>query len=79
MRSKLVHEGRMPSDYFGDEHLRSAEDAVFRTWRAITQQVLPQAEAFLNSDHYFEGLRKLKFGATWPEAFPISRNGGVEA
>jgi hypothetical protein len=69
VRSKFVHEGRLPSEQLDEEKLRHTSSLVFRTWAEIMRLLLPFGEARLTDKDFFDKLVKLKFGATFDESF----------
>jgi hypothetical protein len=69
LRSRFVHEGRLPSEQLDEEKLRRASSIVFRTWAEIMRRFLPLGDQRLTDEVFFGKLVRLKFGATFEETF----------
>ena len=69
MRSRFVHAGQIPSERLGESELAQAEGVVFRAWVAVMRRLVTLADATVTDEALFDGLTRLKFGATWSEAF----------
>jgi hypothetical protein len=69
MRSRFVHAGQIPSERFSETELAQTEGVVFQTWVAVMRRLVTLADAALTDELLFDGLARLKFGASWAEAF----------
>lgn len=69
MRSRFVHAGQIPGERLGETELAQAEGVVFRAWVAVMRRLVTLADATITDEVLFDGLTRLKFGATWSEAF----------
>lgn len=72
-RSRFVHDGKVPSDLL-KENLSKFETLVFQTWADIMLKFLQLADMGIKENEVFDGLLKMKFGATWQQAFPTLKN-----
>jgi hypothetical protein len=70
MRSRFVHAGQVPSERLSETELAQVEGIVFQAWVSVMQRLMPLAEAAVTDQVLFDALTRLKFGATWSEAFP---------
>ncbi len=69
IRSRFVHAGQIPSERLGTAELSQAEGSVFQAWVAVMRRLMPLAHAAVTDELLFDGLTRLKFGASWSEAF----------
>jgi hypothetical protein len=69
IRSRFVHAGHIPSERLGETELAQAEGIVFRAWVAVMQRLVTLTDATITDETLFDRLTRLKFGATWSEAF----------
>jgi hypothetical protein len=69
VRSRFVHAGQIPSEGLGEAELAKAEVVVFRAWVAVMRRFVTLADATITDEVLFDGFARLKFGATWSEAF----------
>lgn len=72
-RSRFVHDGKVPSDVL-KANLVKSETLVFQTWADLMLKFLQLADAEIKENEFFDGLLKMKFGATWEQAFPMTKN-----
>lgn len=72
-RSRFVHDGKVPSDVL-KANLAKSETLVFQTWADIMLKFLQLADTEIKENEFFDGLLKMKFGATWEQAFPMTKN-----
>jgi hypothetical protein len=69
MRSRFVHAGQIPSERLGETELAQAEGVVFGAWVAVMRRLVTLADATVTDEVLFEGFTRLKFGASWFDAF----------
>jgi hypothetical protein len=69
VRSRFVHAGQIPSERLGETELAQAEGVVFQAWVAVMQRLVTLPDAVITDEFFFDGLTRLKFGATWLDAF----------
>ena len=69
LRSKFVHEGRLPSEQLDQAGFAATVAIVFRTWTELMKQLLPLGEARVVDAEFFARLVTLKFGASFEQAF----------
>lgn len=72
-RSKFVHEGRLPTQQSDPQSFSNILSIVFQTWVKLMKQLMPIAEIGLTDDELFARLLRLKFGATFEDAFTFSQ------
>lgn len=71
LRSKFVHEGRLPTEQLDHEKFLDVSAIVFLTWSELMKRLLPIGGNGLSDEDFFGKLVKLKFGATFNQAFEV--------
>jgi hypothetical protein len=77
LRSRFVHAGNIPSERLGETELAQAEGVVFRAWVAVMRRLVTLTDAALSDEMLFEGFTRLKFGASWSDAFASAQGTGA--